>query len=207
MTGPHPIVRIPTELTDGRRWSKHQAYIVEIAVNRKPKLIATVIRIHNADQCRVLFSDFISQQHHHRIDGQAAFGFGHTGCRSFQYPPGYVFRTKQKPDIQLGIGQFFLPAMCREPVFQIIMIHRTVLLYAAESAMVIGKHQAIFGDDYSRTESSETDHSVFQRRMPGAIKLVGRHLQTQLFHRLTGFFIQIAKHPHTFIGMHRNRIE
>ena len=60
-----------------------------------------------------------------------------------------------------------------------------------------------------------TDDSLFTHGAPLGeglgklfiVKLVGRHLQTQLFHRLTGFFIQIAKHPHTFIGMHRNRIE
>ena len=55
---------------------------------------------------------------------------------------------------------------------------------------------------YARTESSETDHSVFQRGAFRIIQFFFAHLQSQILHDLHAFGRNVAEHPHAFIGLH-----
>ena len=99
MTRPHPVVRIPPELTDRGRGSKYQADIIIITVNRQPELISRIVGVNNTRQRGVLFRYFHPDYIHHRIDCHPPLGFrlGVFGGR--QYPLGHIFRTKQETDI------------------------------------------------------------------------------------------------------------
>ena len=50
MTRPHPIVLVPAKLTNGRGRGKHQADIIEVLIDGKPKFITAVIGIDHTRQ-------------------------------------------------------------------------------------------------------------------------------------------------------------
>ena len=85
MTRPHPVVRIPPELTDERKGSKYQADIIIITVNRQPELISPCRRQQYPSTWSP-FSDTSIDYIHHRIDCHPPLGFrlGVFGGR--QYP-------------------------------------------------------------------------------------------------------------------------
>ncbi len=160
MPGPHPIVRIPSELPDRRRRRKDQTNIVIITINGKPEFIACIIGIDNTGQRRIFFGNFQTNYIHDRIDSYTAFCFRFSMTGGRQYPFGNVFRTKQKTDVQLRIRQLFIKATCKKAIFQIIMFYGRMLLDTAETTMMIGKHQTVFGNHHSRTETSKADNSI-----------------------------------------------
>ena len=54
--------------------------------------------------------------------------------------------------------------MCHKTILQIVVLHRRMLLYAAETAMMIGKHQPVPGHHHPGTKASEADYRILQRR-------------------------------------------
>jgi hypothetical protein len=53
--------------------------------------------------------------------------------------------VQEEADVKFRIRQFFTKITCHKAVFQIVVLHRRVLLYAAEAAVMIGKHQPVPG--------------------------------------------------------------
>lgn len=96
MTRPHPVVRIPPELTDRGRGSKYQTDIIIITVNRQPELISRIVGVNNTRQGGVLFRYFHPDYIHHRIDCHPPLGFRLSVFGGRQYPLGHIFRTKQE---------------------------------------------------------------------------------------------------------------
>ena len=202
MTRPHPIIRIPPEFTDRRRRSKNQAYIIIIPIDGKPKFISRIISVYNTGQGRILFGNFHSDYIHDRVDGYPAFRFCSGIFGSRQYPLGDIFRAKQKTDIQLRIRQFFLKATRHEAIFQIIALHRRVLLNTAEPAVMVSKNQPVVRDHHSRAKTSKANHSIRKTRFLRIIKFVYRHLQTKIFHHPFCLLVlfKVSQQPHSLIG-------
>ena len=169
MARPHPIIRIPTELTYRRRRRKHQPDIVIVAINGQPEFIAAIVGIYNPYQSRVFMRHFFTDGKHHRIHRTGTFRFVHLRLYRTKHPLRNIFRPQQETDIKFRIRQFFATVMCNKTVFQIIMLHRRVLLDTAEAAMVIRKYQPVCRHDHSRAKTAETDYCIFQR---GAFRAV-----------------------------------
>ena len=85
MPGPHPIIRIPTELTDRGGRCKHQPHIVEIAVNGEPELIASIISIYHAKQSGVFQGYLTTYYHHHRVYRTGTFYLVHRRFNGSQH--------------------------------------------------------------------------------------------------------------------------
>ena len=164
MPRPHPIIRIPTELADRGRRCKHQPHIVEIAVNGEPELIASIISIYHAKQSGVFQGYLTAYYHHHRVYRTGTFHLVHRRFNDSQHTFGYIFRTKQKTNVKLRIRQFLCTATGYETIFQVIMLHRRMLLHTAEAAVMIGKHQPVFRHYHTGTKPSKADYRIFQRR-------------------------------------------
>ena len=123
MPRPHPIVRIPAKLTDRRGRCKNQPYVVEIAINGKPKLISAIISIDNTYQRRILAGDLSAYHHHHRIHRAGTFHLVHRRFDSSQYALRHIFRAQQETDIKFRIRKLFLTATRHKTVLQIIVFH------------------------------------------------------------------------------------
>ena len=118
-----------------------------------------------------------------------------------QHAFGDILGTQQKADVQFRIRQLLAAVAGHKAVFQVIVLDGRVLLHAAETAMMVGQHQPVFGHHYARAEASETHHGIFQRRFTGVIQPAGRHFQSQLFHGFPGLPVQVTQHPHAFVRM------
>jgi len=74
------------------------------------------------------------------------------------------------------------------------MFYGRMLLDTAETTVMIGEHQTIFGNHHSRTESTETDNGICQSWLLRIIQFIYRHLQTEFLHHPFRLFV-LAKVP------------
>ena len=162
MARPHPIIRIPTKLSNRRGRRKHQPDIVIIAIDGQPKLIAAIIGIYNSYQSRIFMSHFFTNGKHHRVDRSGAFRFGHPRFHRAEHPFCNILRPQQETDVKLRIRQLLAAAMRHKTVFQIVVFHRRMLLYTTETAMMIRKYQSVFRHNHPRTKATEADYGILQ---------------------------------------------
>ena len=201
MARPLPVVAVPAELAYRRGGRKDQAHVVVIPIDGQPELIAAVVGIHSPYRGGVLRHHLAADDPHHGVDGHRAVGLVHTGTDNGQDALRHVLLPHQKADKQLRTRQFLCVRMRHETIAQVVVLHRAALADAAESAMVVGEHQSVPADHHARTKAAEADHGILQRGMSGIVKLLGGQFQSQFLHRTAGLLIQVAQHPHAFIGM------
>ena len=79
------------------------------------------------------------------------------------------------------------------------MLHRTELLYAAVSAMVVGYKKSLGRYDFSRTSASELHDGILEGRVVDVIDLLWSELAAKFLHCLAVHLLQQRKHPHAFI--------
>ncbi len=87
--------------------------------------------------------------------------FVHIRFYCSKYPTGHVLLVQEEADVKFRIRQFFTKITCHKAVFQIVVLHRRVLLYAAEAAVMIGKHQPVPGHHHSGTKASKLTTASF----------------------------------------------
>ena len=108
--------------------------------------------------------NLFANDQHHRIYYTCTLRFVHIRFYCSKYPTGHVLLVQEEADVKFRIRQFFTKITCHKAVFQIVVLHRRVLLYAAEAAVMIGKHQPVPGHHHSGTKASEADYRILQRR-------------------------------------------
>ena len=197
---PHPVVLVPAELAHGRGRGKHQPDIVEVLIDGEPEFIAAIVGIDHARQRGVLLRHFGPDGQHHRVDGIGAVRLVHPGTHGGKHALRHILLPQEEADVERGIGQLLLTRAGHETVLQVVVLQAGVLLHAAEAAMVVGEHQSVLGYHHARAEAAEAHHGVLQRSLAGTVQFAGLQFQPHFLQGAGGRFVQVARHPHAFVG-------
>jgi len=79
------------------------------------------------------------------------------------------------------------------------MLHGTVIVNGASSAMMVGEKKSLIGDDLSGASSPENHDGVFQARAVDAVNILGCQFKPQLGHFRHVQLFQERKQPHSLI--------
>ena len=80
------------------------------------------------------------------------------------------------------------------------MLNGRVRADGLETAVVVGKHQTIGRNDYTRAEAAKVNHAVLNG-IVAIIECAVRQLKILLLHGLINGIGQIVKCPHAFVGL------
>ena len=179
MAGPHPVVGIAAKFSDGRRGRTHQPHIAVNDVNQHIIFVAFKIGFDDHIVFPVLRIGLFQPADNGLYDGTALFATHRIGKKR-NNTVGNIGHSDQNRGGQVFVGQFFFFAHGPKAVFQVVVFHRAVLLYRFETAMVIGKKQALVGYYFGSAEKSlrvravgESGNGIFQARMVYTINLFG----------------------------------
>ena len=147
MTRPHPVVRIGAKLADGRRRRANHTYIFVCGFNKQIILVRPVKRFQL--QCRKFigcnpllvgktFCDLLQIRRRQIICSVRILIF----FQLLLYVRSHIQNPVDECHAQPLTRQFLLTCHGPEPVGQVIMLHRTVLLDVSITTMVIGQHQS-----------------------------------------------------------------
>ena len=169
MPGPHPVVGVSAEFSNGRRRCTYQA---DIFVSFKDKKIIFIATIKSLDTDFV-FSVFSGPLLHFCSE---IFDFFRPG-RFFQCIRkkgnnriGHIFHADQERSTKIFVGQFFFFRHCPESIGKIVVFGGTVVLYCTISTMVVGKQQTLVWNNFCRAKETawssatagQPDNSVFK---------------------------------------------
>ena len=202
MTGPHPVVRIAAELTDGRGRSTHEPHVAVGTEQEKEILVAVIERFHR-DFVSLLSLIFLQGPFLHPFDiGRyllLAARFIHIVLHARKHPVGHILHPDEKRYRQAGIRKLLLPRHGPEAVGQVVVLQAAVALYLAVSAVMVGQQQSLGRHQLARTAASEKHHGIFQRRLIHAVNVFGRKPEALGFH-VVHLPSDKARQPHALVG-------
>ena len=152
MTGEHPVVRIRAELTD-RAWRRtYQTNIIVFDGGQQEELVVTekwnhlickvwVVQFFGFDQGRLYFFEFISGVHQ---------GIGH------------IFHVDQLLNEQPWVFQLLVHRTRPETVFEVVVLHRALLLNLPVPTVVVGQDQSFGRNEFTRAETAKTYDGILK---------------------------------------------
>ncbi len=199
MAGPHPVVGVGTEFSDGRRRSSHKPDVGIYFINYQVILIAPVHTVQTAGKMRILFPDlFAPFPGKTRFCSRTAF-LRRAGIQNGIHLFGDIGHPFHKNDPQARGGNFLFPVFSPESVFQVIVLHAAQSLDNAVTAMVVGQQQTFPGNDFPGTTAAEYDDGVFQAGMVDIVDVVGFKPESGIFHGFDVQLFQERQQPHPLV--------
>ena len=155
VTRPHPVVRIPAELSYGRRRRPDETDVVILAIDEQ--IIAVSVK-HGFDACHQAVAVRCGFSHKLRAvlrDKLLPVLFFHTLAVTLQDYGSHVLHPLEYPHPESRTRQFRLPVHRPETVTQIIVFHARMLLNMAVAAVVVCQQQSLRGNDFAGAAPSE----------------------------------------------------
>ena len=206
MTRPHPVVGVGTELTDGRGRCAHHSDILVDGLDKQVIFVCAVERF-QFQYGELVGVDFL-------LLGKAVSHLAEVGRRQivqsfrififlqlFHHVVRHIEDTVDVSNGQSLAGKFLFTGHGPEAVGQIVMLHRTVLLDVAISAMVVGQYETFRRNDFTGTSSSEVNDSILQTDTVGGVHFVDADIQSEIVHDGSILLFQVGQHPHPFVSM------
>ena len=204
MTRPHPVVRIPTELTDGRWGSTHQSHIGVDLIHEEEVLVGMIESFHAGANTLFRVVDGLCQDTGVSLYYRVALSVGHGRHIALQYPFGYILHALQETYGQPWVGKLLVAAHCPEAITQVVVLHCTVLLNLSVATVVVRKEQSVGRYHLTGASTAEAHHRIFQRSLVHTIYILGSKPETLVLHILYSAGNEQGQ-PHTLIGLHRHQ--
>ena len=133
-----------------------------------------------------------------------AGGLIHVGGDVGEHALGHVFNALKEGDAEVGNRFFLLEAHGPEPIGQDVILHGAEALNGSVSAVVVGEHESLAGDQLGRTAAPiEGDDRVLKARLVEGVNVLGGKVEAHLLH--LGFVdaLEHVEEPHAFVGTGR----
>ena len=205
VAGPHPVVRVGTELSDARRRRAHHADVAVLGLHEEVVAVAAVEGFQFgfaacAEGDVLVFQEAFA--HLSQVLGREVVGALRVGVlgQLLLYVVRHVEDAVDEGHGEPPARQLLPPAHGPEAVRQVVVLHARVLLDGAVAAVVVGEHQPFGRDDLARAASAEVDDGVLQGDAFGVVDGVGGQQQAQFLHGRFVLPLQVGQHPHAFVG-------
>ena len=202
MAGPHPVVGVASELADRRRRGAHQTDVTVDLIDKEEILVGIVKRLHLGLDALVGVGNLLHDGVAVGLDQRVALRLGHRRLIAAQDRVRDVVHPLQEADGQARVGQLLAAGHRPEAIFEIVVLHAAVALDLAESAVVVGKEQAVARDELARAAGAEQHDGVLERRLVDAIDIFGREPEAVCLHIFDALRDQ-HRQPHSLICTQR----
>ena len=151
MAGPYPVVGLVTELTDAARRSTDQADITIDFINEHV-IFVTFVEILDFHGVAAVFAGGLLQF----LDGfgDLAFTLALLGVvgHALKNLGGHIFHTDEEGGGEAGVRELLFVRHGPEAVLQVVVGFGGVVGDGGITAVVVGEHQTVFGDDLTSAE-------------------------------------------------------
>ena len=97
-------------------------------------------------------------------------------------------------------GKFLFFAHGEETIVEIVVLHGGEFHHRRVTAVVVGEHQTVFGDNLTRAETiAELHDGIFQGRIVDIVQLLSGQFQTHLLHLCIVVILDEHGQPHALI--------
>ncbi len=205
VAGPCPVVGVAAKLTHRRGRCAHQADILVDDMDEEEILVAVEHGLHRGlvvGACGSLLGDALAYVAH----GLGAVGLAHVVAKAFQHTSGHILHTNQYRGGEAGVRQLLRHVVGPETVAQVVVLHGRMLLQLAVAAVVVGRDEALVGDNLASAEVreratlvAEAHNGIFDTVLVNGIDVFGRELEASLLH--VGIVLaNERKQPHALVG-------
>ena len=146
---PHPVVCIATKLTHRLWYGENQTQVGEVAVSSSVPLVALVERLNGDMEGRIVLLSLFSHLVLQRIDEFIALLVVEFLVSEAHHLIGYILLFNHKADEHILVRQFLCVRFSKETVEHIVVLHGRVASDSLETAMVVGKYQTVWRNDYA----------------------------------------------------------
>ena len=194
MTGPYPVVGLIAELADAARGSTHQTNITIHLVNEHEVLVA-IEEILDSHSVTSVLAVLVLQLTDDLI---SAVLIG-----TSQHFLRHIFHAEKEGGSETWVRELILIACRPKSVFQVVVLGGGVVGNAGITTVVVGEHQTVLGDDFTRAEMAavfaQLHNRILQRGVVDVPHLISRQMQAHVLHG--GVVVILHKHrqPHAFI--------
>src|SRR5574344_1556371 len=145
---PHPVICVTTELTHRLWYGEYQTQVGEVAVSSSVPLVALVERLNGDMKGRIVLLHLLSHLVLQRIDEFITLFVVEFLVSEAHHLIGYILLFNHKADEHILVRQFLCVRFSKETVEHIVVLHGRVASDSLETAMVVGKYQTVWGNDY-----------------------------------------------------------
>ena len=146
---PHPVVCIAAKLTHRLWHGENQSQVGEVAVSSSVPLVTLVERLNGDMEGRIVLLHLLGHLVLQRIDELIALLVVELLVSEAHHLIGYILLFNHKAYEHILVRQFLCVRFSKETVEHIVVLHSRMASDSLETAMVVGKYQSVWRNDYA----------------------------------------------------------